>query len=74
MLSPCELVAVRFARQLTSQPGAATEADYRALTAEFGDVAHEVLLQTCGFAFMSRFTDGLLLPSEDEAIRVYQET
>ena len=32
------------------------------------------MLQTCTFAFMNRFTDGLQLPSEDEAIRVYQET
>jgi hypothetical protein len=32
------------------------------------------MLQTCAFAFMNRFTDGLQLPSEDEAIRVYQET
>jgi len=33
-----------------------------------------VLLQTCNFAFMNRFTDGLQLPSEDEAIKVYLET
>jgi hypothetical protein len=32
------------------------------------------MLQTCAVAFMIRFTDGLRLPSEDEAIRVYQET
>ena len=36
--------------------------------------ALEVLLQTCTFAFMNRFTDGLQLPSEDEAIKVYLET
>ena len=34
----------------------------------------EVLLQSCHFAYMNRFTDGLRLPSEDEAIKVYQET
>jgi hypothetical protein len=34
----------------------------------------EVLLQSCNFAYMNRFTDGLRLPSEDEAIRVYRET
>ena len=33
-----------------------------------------MLLQTCNFAFMNRFTDGLQLPSEDEAIKVYHET
>jgi alkylhydroperoxidase family enzyme len=42
--------------------------------AEFGERgAVEVALQTCAFAFMNRFTDGLRLPSEDEAIRAYQE-
>ena len=33
-----------------------------------------MVLQTCNFAFMNRFTDGLQLPSEDEAIKVYHET
>jgi AhpD family alkylhydroperoxidase len=74
-LTPREAVAVRFARKLTNAPDSITDADYAALKAEFGERgALEVLLQTCGFAFMNRFTDGLLLPSEDEAIRVYQET
>ncbi|HVI70621.1 MAG TPA: hypothetical protein VM656_03935 [Pyrinomonadaceae bacterium] len=36
--------------------------------------AFEILLQTCSFSFMNRLTDGLRLPSEDEAIRVYRET
>ena len=31
-------------------------------------------MQTCNFAFMNRFTDGLRLPSENEALPVYQET
>ncbi len=31
-------------------------------------------MQTCNFAFMNRFTDGLRLPSEDQAVRVYRET
>jgi hypothetical protein len=32
-------------------------------------------LNLCGnFAYMSRFTDGLRLPSEDEAIKTYKET
>ena len=35
--------------------------------------AFDVILQTCTFAFMNRFTDGLHLPSEDEAVRVYRE-
>jgi len=34
----------------------------------------EVLLQTRDFACMNRFADGLRLPSEDEAIKVYRET
>lgn len=73
-LTPRELVAVTFARALTARPGALTDAEYDALKQEFGDVgAQELLLQTCNFAFMNRFTDGLMLPSEDEAIRVYQE-
>ena len=33
----------------------------------------DALLQSCAFNYMNRFTDGLRLPSEDEAIRVYQE-
>jgi AhpD family alkylhydroperoxidase len=74
VLTPREAVAVRFARALTARPGAITDADYDTLKKEFGDLgALEVLLQTCTFAFMNRFTDGLLLPSEDEAVRVYQE-
>jgi len=74
-LTPREAVAVRFARALTTRPGKMTDEDYNAVRAEFGELgALEVLLQTCNFAFMNRFTDGLQLPSEDEAIRVYQET
>jgi AhpD family alkylhydroperoxidase len=73
-LTPRELAAVKFARALTTRPGAVTDAEYDSLKQEFGDVgAQELLLQTCNFAFMNRFTDGLMLPSEDEAIRVYQE-
>ena len=50
-------------------------AHYQKLRAEFGSQgALEVVLQTCNFAFMNRFTDGLRLPSEDEAIKVYRET
>jgi AhpD family alkylhydroperoxidase len=74
-LTPREKVAVVFARKLTKTPGAMTDGDYEALKTEFGSRgALEVMLQTCAFAFMNRFTDGLQLPSEDEAIRVYQET
>jgi len=36
--------------------------------------ALEVLLQCGNFAYMNPFTDGLRLPSEDEAIETYQET
>jgi AhpD family alkylhydroperoxidase len=74
VLTPRERVAVLFARALTERPGALTDSEYDSLKKEFGDVgALELLLQTCNFAFMNRFTDGLMLPSEDEAIRVYQE-
>lgn len=73
-LTPRELAAVTFARKLTKQPSAITDADYAALRKEFQDYgALEVVLQTCAFAFMNRFTDTLRLPSEDEAIHVYQE-
>ena len=74
-LTPRERVAVKFARKLTDRPSGINDEDYAAVKKEFGDVgALEVLLQTCNFAFMNRFTDGLQLPSEDEAIKVYQET
>jgi AhpD family alkylhydroperoxidase len=74
-LTPRELAAVVFARKLTQNPAGITDADYGRLRAEFGEQgARDVLLQTCTFAFMNRFTDGLRLPSEDEAIQIYRET
>lgn len=74
-LSPRELTAVTFARQITRAPAKLTKADYAALVAEFKEQgALEVLLQCGNFAYMNRFTDGLRLPSEDEAIKTYQET
>ncbi|HET9712688.1 MAG TPA: hypothetical protein VFP64_12420 [Pyrinomonadaceae bacterium] len=74
-LTPRELTAVSFARKVTREPAAVTDEDFNKLKKEFGEQgAIEVLLQTCGFSFMNRFTDGLRLPSEDEAIRVYRET
>ncbi len=74
-LTPRELVAVKFARKLTDRPSGISDEDYAAVKKEFGDAgALEVVLQTCNFAFMNRFTDGLQLPSEDEAIKVYHET
>jgi AhpD family alkylhydroperoxidase len=73
-LTPRERTAVLFARKLTRDPVSVTDADYAALHTEFGDRgASDVVLQTCAFAFMNRFTDGLRLPSEDEAVRVYRE-
>jgi AhpD family alkylhydroperoxidase len=73
-LTPRELVAVKFARQLTRDPSSVTDRDYERIRTEFGERgALEVVLQTCNFAFMNRFTDNLGLPSEDEAIRVYRE-
>jgi AhpD family alkylhydroperoxidase len=73
-LTPREKTAVVFARKLTASASSVTNADYKALRAEFQEQgALEVLLQTCNFSFMNRFTDGLHLPSEDEAIKVYRE-
>jgi alkylhydroperoxidase family enzyme len=74
-LTPRELTAVKFARKITREPARLTKADYQALVKEFQPQgALEVLLQACNFAYMNRFTDGLRLPSEDEAIKVYRET
>ena len=74
-LTSRELNAVTLARKLTRDPAKVTKADYAALVAEFKEQgALELLLQTCNFAYMNRFTDGLRLPSEDEAIEVYHET
>ena len=59
---------------VTRDPASVTDADYALLRAEFGDRgALEVVLQTCNFAFMNRFTDNLGLPSEDEAVKVYHD-
>jgi len=75
VLTPRELAAVKFARKLTDRPSGITNEDYAAVKQAFGDAgALEVLLQTCTFAFMNRFTDGLQLPSEDEAVKVYLDT
>ena len=74
-LTPRELVAVEFARKLTKEPASITDADFAKLKTEFGEQgATEIVLQTGAFAFMNRFTDNLGLPSEDEAVRTYQET
>lgn len=73
-LTARELTAVEFARKLTRSPASITDGDFEKLKAEFTEQgAIEALLQTCAFNFMNRFTDGLRLPSEDEAIRVYKE-
>lgn len=75
MLTPKELKAVKFARQLTRQPNSISDADFASIKNEFGEQgALEVVMQTCAFAFMNRFTDTLRLPSEDEAIKIYKET
>jgi AhpD family alkylhydroperoxidase len=59
-LTPRERTAVLFARKLTRDPVSVTDADYAILHTEFGDRgASDVVLQTCAFAFMNRFTDGL---------------
>jgi AhpD family alkylhydroperoxidase len=73
-LTARELTAVEFARKLTKEPGKVTDDDFEKLKREFGEQgAVEVVLQTGAFAFMNRFTDGLRLPSEDEAVKTYQE-
>ncbi len=73
-LTPRELTAVDFARKLTKQPSSVTDADFAMLKKEFGESgAVEAILQTGAFAFMNRFTDGLRLPSEDEAVKTYKE-
>ncbi len=74
-LTPREMTAVTFARKITREPAKLTKADYDALVKEFQPQgALEILLQCGNFAYMNRFTDGLRLPSEDEAIKVYHET
>ncbi len=74
-LAPRELTAVTYARKITREPAKITKDDYAALVSEFKEQgALEVLLQCGNFAYMNRFTDGLRLPSEDEAIKTYQET
>lgn len=73
-LTQQERAAVVFARALTRRASDTRDAEYAALQTEFGvQGALEVLMQTCTFSFMNRLTDGLRLPSEDEAIRVYRE-
>jgi alkylhydroperoxidase family enzyme len=74
-LTERERTAVAFARKITREPAKLTRDDYAALVSEFKEQgAMEVLLQSCNFAYMNRFTDGLRLPSEDEAIKTYQDT
>ncbi len=74
-LTPRELTAVEFARKLTKAPTSTIDADFAKIKAEFGEQgAMEVIMQTANFSFMNRFTDGLRLPSEDEAVKTYQET
>ena len=69
-----EKAAVDFARKLSKEPGSVTNADWATLSEQFpGDKAVSILLQTCTFAFMNRFTDNLGLPSEEEAIHIYHE-
>lgn len=74
-LSPLELALVTFARRLTKSPKTMQEADYTLLQSVINDerATFDALLQTCTFSFMNRFTDGLRLPSEDEAVKTYQE-
>ncbi len=73
-LTKREATAVLFARKLTETPAAVTDDDFAKVRAEFGEQgALEVVLQIGSFAFMNRFTDNLGLPSEDEAVKNYQD-
>jgi AhpD family alkylhydroperoxidase len=73
-LTAREFTAVEFARKLTKEPTSTTDADFAKLKKEFDEQgAIEVIMQTGSFAFMNRFTDSLRLPSEDEAVKTYQE-
>ncbi|MBL8151999.1 MAG: hypothetical protein JNN15_18925, partial [Blastocatellia bacterium] len=70
-----ELAAVEFARKLTKDVTSITDEDFVKLQGKFSEIgAIEVVLQTCAFNFMNRFTDNLRLPSEDEAVKIYKET
>lgn len=61
-LTPKELTAVHFARMVTRQPTSVTGGDWQKLKTEFGEQgALEVLSYACGFNFMNRFTDNLVL-------------
>lgn len=74
-LTERERAAVAFARKLTKQPATVSTADRAALEAALGhEGAKEIVMQTAIFNFMNRFTDGLRLPPEDEAVRIYLET
>lgn len=72
VLTPRELAAVRFARDVTERPTSITADHWTALTSEFGaDGALEVLIRACEFALMNRLTDNLGLPTEDVAVQTY---
>lgn len=74
ILTSRERVAVLFARKLTRDPASVSDGDVAAMQKQLGVTgAKEVILQTSAFNFMNRFTDGLNLPSEDEAIAIYSE-
>ena len=65
---------MKFARKLTAEPWSLTDVDYSELEKTFGKQgAVEVVMQTCNFAYMNHFTDGLRVPSEDEAVKTYSE-
>lgn len=75
VLNPTEMGLVAFARKLTKGAKSMQASDYAQLHTVLNDdrATFDALLQTCTFSFMNRFTDGLRLPSEDEAVKTYQE-
>ena len=65
-LTPEELLAVKFARKLTAEPWSVRR-DYAGLEKTLANRERwrMMTMQTCNFAYMNHFTDGLRLPSED---------
>jgi alkylhydroperoxidase family enzyme len=75
LLAPTDRAAVSFARKLTRRPRAVRGADFAALRTALGSdrEAFETLLHTGAVNFANRFTGGLRLPAEAEAMAVYRD-
>src|SRR5947209_2707519 len=65
--SPAERAAFAFARKLSVQPGAITEADTAELRRHFGpELAIDVIWWACRCHYMTRVADAFQLPLERE--------